>query len=399
MPPSSVSPAQAAVASASIIGRFQGIEQFDKRTIAFGTPFTTQYQPFNLNRPLESILIVWKGRVTVSVGAYADLGAEAPQNLLQRIRLEGQHATYGNIVPIDISGATAFAYPFMTQENSGNEIYISKAGGAFTLQNPPTVPATGSFDGTIATHDMLLIWNVVLPPSFGIGSEAKRWLNSFLYMPGDWGDRLRLSLTWGDKSALGDPTGATVAFSAFQSATGDPEVSVHLNYSILGPLADAAAGNSGIVVRNEQMFTTFTALATATQIAQLQKRITTGVLIKSGLLELTAQTAGVSTFEDMSDLMLERTQIAVDNKMIRQATVNLAERARLNRMFDSRPIQGYHMLSFIDGQNPLLSYRADGLAAGALFQLLSDVTSAAAGNRLTVTQEQIIGGPFPPLRP
>jgi len=216
-------------------------------------------------------------------------------------------------------------------------------------------------------------------------------------MPGDWGDRLRLSLTWGDKSALGDPTGATVAFSAFQSATGDPEVSVHLNYSILGPFQNA--GNQGVLIRNEQMVTSLTALATGTQVMTLQKRITPGILIKTGLLELTGQTAGVSTFEDMSDLLLERTQLQVDNKQIRQATVNLAERARLDRMFDTSPIQGYHMLSFVDGQNPLLAYRADGLPAGSQFQLISDVIAAAAGNRVTVTQEQIIGGPYPPLRP
>src|SRR3954470_13880360 len=156
MPP--VNPAAAAVASASVLGRFQGLEQFDKRTITFGTPFQTQYQPFNLTRPLESISIVWKGRVAVSVGAYADLGAEAPQNLLQNIRLEGQHGTMGNLVPISISGATCFAAGFLTQNISGNQVYISKAGGAFTLQARPTVPAVGTFDGTVANHDMIIIW-------------------------------------------------------------------------------------------------------------------------------------------------------------------------------------------------------------------------------------------------
>jgi len=152
MPP--VNPAAAAVASASVLGRFQGLEQFDKRTITFGTPFQTQYQPFNLTRPLESISIVWKGRVAVSVGAYADLGAEAPQNLLQNIRLEGQHGTMGNLVPISISGATCFAAAFLTQNISGNQVYISKAGGAFTLQARPTVPAVGTFDhGGESRHD------------------------------------------------------------------------------------------------------------------------------------------------------------------------------------------------------------------------------------------------------
>lgn len=389
--------AAAAIASASVIGRFQGLEQFDKRTLSFASPQTTQYQPFNLTRPLESITIVAKYRLTVTVGAYTSVSPEALPNLLQNVRLEGQHATFGNIVPISISGASAYTSPYLTQNGVGNETYVSKSGGALTLSARPTCPQTSGFDGTVATHDVISIWSIPLTPYFGIGSTAKRWANSFLFMPGDWGDRLRLSLTWGDASALGNPTGATTAFTAFQSATGSPEVSVHLNYSILGPFQNA--GPQGIVIRNEQLLTQFTAAATASIIMQLQKRITSNLTIKSGTVTGTGSTAGVTTFTTLSDLILERTNIQVDNKMIRQATINMAERARLDRMFSTFPAEGYLNLSFVDGQNPLLAYRGDGLPAGSLFNLVSDILTTSANTRLAVTQEQIIGGPFPALRP
>ena len=49
--------AQARQASASVLGRFSGAEQFEVRNQSFAAPSSIQYRPFNLNRPLESILI------------------------------------------------------------------------------------------------------------------------------------------------------------------------------------------------------------------------------------------------------------------------------------------------------------------------------------------------------
>lgn len=390
--------AQARQASASILGRYQGAEQFDTRTVAFGTPQQTQYRPFNLNRPLEAIIIEARGRLAVTVGAYADNAAEGWANLLQRIRLEGQHRTYGNLVPINLSGATAFVIPLLTQDAAGSMVMTSVGGAALTRQARPTQPFGESFPGTVANHDFIVYWVLPLTPQMGIGSSLKRWSQAFTYMPDDWQNTLTLTLEWGDASALGDRTGATTAFTAFQSATGTPQVSVHLSYNILGPMENAAR-RQGICLRTERLLTDFTAVAPEQRLLSLDKRITTGVLVKTGLIEDTGITAGVTTFQGLSSIQHDRTQIVVDNKPVRNIVSDLAEKARICRQFSVNPIEGYHLLSFVDGQNPLLAYRGDGLKGGAQFDLIADIDSASANNRVAIVQEQVIGGPFPPLRP
>jgi hypothetical protein len=65
---------------------------------------------------------------------------------------------------------------------------------------------------------------------------------------------------------------------------------------------------------------------------------------------------------------------------------------------DTDPMEGYLPLTFIEGQNPLLAFRGDGLSGGSTFELLSDVISANAANRLQYLQEQVIGGAYPDLR-
>jgi len=390
--------AQARQASASILGRFQGAERFDRRTVDFDTPQTTVYRPFNLNRPLESIIVEIRGRLAVTVGAFADLGVEAWQNIIQRIRLEGQHRTYGNLVPINMTGATAYVLPLTTQESAGNQVLTSVGGGALTLAGRPGQPLTGSFDGTVANHDFIILLNLPLTPQMGIGSSLKRWSQAFLYMPDDWQNTLTLTLQFGDASALGDPTGATTNFTAFGAATGLPEVSVHLNYCILGPMENAAR-NSGIALRTERLFTDFVTAADEQRIQSLEKRITTGVLVKTGTIEDTGITSGVTTFDALSSVMLDRTQIMVDNKPVRNIVSDLAEKSRINRQFNVDPIEGYNLLSFVDGQNPLLAYRADGLKGGAQFDLIANVVTTGDQQRITVVQEQVIGGPYPALRP
>ncbi len=380
-----------------MLGRFSGAEPFDTRTQTLAAPASIQYRPFNLNRPLESIQISVRARLTVTVGAYADVSVEAPQNLLQRIRLEGQHRNHGALVLLNLSGASAFADAMLVQQEPGNYAYISVGGAALTRAARPSQPFTSPFTGAVATHDIMLFWNIPLTPQMGIGSDLKRWANAFVLMPDDWQDTLTLTLDFGDATALGDTTGATTAFTAFGSATGLPEISVKLCYSLLGPFQNSAV--QGITMRNERLLTTFTALGNQLRLLSLDKRITTGVRVKTGLIEDTGQTAGVTTFDTLSSVMSNRTQVIVDNKPVRNIDNDLIEKSRINRMFNVGPIEGYHLLSWVDGQNPLLGYRADGLPGGSDLFLQTDVLTASANNRFSVLQEQVIGGPFPKLRP
>jgi hypothetical protein len=384
------------LASASTLGRYQGPELFQSFNVALGTPQTVVLpRQLNINRPLHSILISLSFRITVTVGAYADVSAEAPQNILQNIQLRGIHRSYGSLVPFDCTGATTFVYPRLFGL-TGSQSMISVGGGATTLGTRQTLPFTSAFTGAVATHDMVLLYYVPLVPLMGFGQSMKRQQTNYLLMPDDWTDTLQLELRFGDASALGDTTGATTAFTAFGSAAGTPTCEVHLNHGILGPFAKGM--RSGVVIRNERQIVDVQSLATQQRITALQKRITNVVLVKTGLIETTGVTSGVNTFDSLSDVLFNRTQIEVDNKPLRQNDNNRLQRAYNCWQMDTDPMEGYLPLTFIEGQNPLLAFRGDGLSGGSTFELLSDVISANAANRLQYLQEQVIGGAYPDLR-
>lgn len=378
--------------AATMIGRFQAPELFFSGTQDFTTPSTLLVpRTLNLTRPLDSITIELQFRLTVTVGAYAAVSPEAPQNILQKILLNGTHRAFGAITPINISGATQFAWPTLFQTR-GNDALISVGGGALNRVAEPGRAIASGFTGAVATHDMVVIYNVPLGPQFGTGQAAKRNSAGFLYMPQDWADSLSLQLQFGDKSAMGDPTGATVAFTSFGSAAGLPLVRIHLNYSILGQAANSIS--AGVTLRQENSLSTFVTAGLQQRLTALQKRITTHLMVKSGINQTAGLTAGVQTFASLSDQQLDRTQIQVDNKPVRNNQSNFVAKAYYERMYDSVIPSGYFLLSFLDAQNPLLAYRGDQLSGGSTFEIISDVLTASANNRQQYVQEQVIGGDF-----
>jgi hypothetical protein len=381
-------------ASNSILGRYQGPELFHSQAVDLSAPSTViPTRALNLNRPLESLTILLRFRVAVTVANYAAVAPEAPQNILQEIQLSGTHRAFGNMVPIRMSGATAFIWPRLFQ-SQGNDLIINGS-----RMSDAGRPFTSPFLGTTAgsPYDVAIFYHLPLGPMMGIGQLEKLNLINFLYLPADWGDSLQLTLRFGDKSAFGDPTGATVALTGFGSGTGLPEVQIHANYSLLGQFAQIIDRN-GVVIRSENTVNTLTSLLTNTMLQSLQKQVTTNVVIKSGVLETTGQTAGVSTLESVSDLILDRTQIVADNKPVRNVHYNLVQKDYMGRMFNTVIPQGYLVQSFVEGQNPLLAYRGDGLQGGSQFEMRTDVIAANANTRVLVTQETVSGGPFPALR-
>jgi hypothetical protein len=379
-------------ASAAAVGRFQAPELFFSQDISLAAANTLNIpRPLNLNRPCESMTIILRGRATVTVADMTSVGPEAPQNLLQQILLNGTHRQYGNLTPVRLSGATAFAWQRLFQV-VGNDAIINAA-----RQADPGRPFVSGFLGTVggSPFDFILVYNVPFGPQMGIGQSTKRDLASYLLQPADWGDTLQLQLSFGDASALGVVGPATVAFTAFGSAAGSPNIAIHLNYSILGPFANSL--KTGVVVKQEQLFNNFQTAGLALRVTQLQKQITTNVVVKSGTSQTTS--AGVQTFATLVDTQLARTQILVDNKPVKNNQDNFVMKAYLQRMFNTIIPAGYFNLSFVDGQNPQLGYRGDGLAGGSLYELFSDISTTGATQVLTVTQEMIYGGPFPPLRP
>jgi hypothetical protein len=395
-----VSPAQfraALEASASVLGRYTGPELFFQQNVALtaagGAQTVNLPRTLNLNRPVSDIFISLRGRITVTVGPYTAVAPEALQNLIQNIQIQGIHKDFGNLTPINISGATAFLWPALSQRSGIGTSIVNGVYQAF----PAARPMASNFTGAVGTHDFIVVLRIPVGPLLGQGQAVKRQYTNFLWMAEDWADSLQTQIRFGDASALGDPTGATVAFTAFQSATGSPVMSIHLGYSLLTQFARMV--RSGVVIRTEQPTAQQqTALTTQAVLQTLQKQITANLLVKTGTIQTAGLTAGVDTLATLSDFQLDRTQITVDNKPVRNNQDNIVFKANEEALLNTLVPEGYFLLSFVEGQNALLSYRGDGLAGGSQFQLQSDVIAASANNRQRFIQEMIYGGPFPAQR-
>lgn len=386
-------------ASNSLLGRSTGPELFQSGSFDPTTPGTINVgRVLNLNRPLEAIIIRMRGRVAVTVANYTAVAPEAPMNVLQKIILQGIHKDIGATVPINITGSTAWFWPWMFGMHGSDCIINNVSFPDPSVARGGFRPLTSPFLGTTAgsPYDIELIYIVPVGPLMGLGQSLKKQATNFAYQPLDWADTLNIQLLFGDKSAFGDPTGATVAFTAFGSGAGNWSWEIHNCYTLLGQFANQIRG--GVCYRNEVQLNNQTTLANAVMLATLQKQITTNVMLKSGLIQTAGLTAGVDTLASVSDTILDKTQILADNKPIRNNQANMVSKAWYQSRFGRVIPQGVYLISFVDGQNPLLSYRGDGLNAGSQFQINSDITSASANNRLRMIQEYCVGGPFPAQR-
>lgn len=372
---------------ASLLGRNQGPEFF------FQQPFTALAAPIipkniNLQRPMERIHLVWRGRVVIGVANYTTVAAEAPQTILQRARLTGTHRKFGSLTPIDISGATMFAYARVWRVR-GSSLFINTA-----RQPELTIPLAqiGTVFGNTGTYDLEIHYVMPLGPIFPAGPQKISTIPYFYY-PEDWGNTLQLQVFFGDQTSFGTPGGTTtVTFSAFGSGTGSPVLNIYTNYEILGQLSKSIS--SAVVIRSEQnvISGSLGQVANNVRLALLQKQKTLNLLLKTGVL-LTGTSGGVSVFASLSDTLIDFTQIVVDNKPVRNNFNNFAQKEYAGFAFDSVTPQGYMNFPFDDAMNPLTYYRGDLLGGGSTFELDTNVLSAAANQSGTFIQEQVLGEP------
>jgi hypothetical protein len=393
------------IAQNTMIGRDQGPELFYSQDVTLGgltggPVIVNVPRTLTLNRPLKDMTIVLRGRLVVGAYDYTSVSPEHLLNLLAQVQLSGIHRVYGNLVPLRMSGATAFQWNNLfgggrwASRMLVNGILVAPAGSPFTLNSTAAASAL-IFSGAQGSFDFEIYYKIPLGLVFPASAGGPQRGVSFLYLPQDWADSLQLQLTMGDRTSIGVPQASTTTtFTAFGSASGSPSLAIHLNYSILGAFGNAL--KTGVVIRTEQSFTSFTALVNQTRLSLLQKQITSNVLVKSGLTQV-ANTSPV--FTSLSDVQLGRTQMMVDNKPIRNNQDNGVAKAWGQANFDTVWPQGYLPFSFVDSQNPLTAYRGDGLQGGSTFELDTDILTASASNLQTLVQEMIYGGPFPPLKP
>lgn len=340
----------------------------------------------SINRPLESIVLRYRARVTVTVANMTAVAAEAPSTFINGIRITGTFKGTA-LTPISMSGSTAYNWARLFGARGSSTIING------VRQTEPSIPYAQTLAniGNVGVYDIDVFYYIPTWPLVSYSSRA--WESvPYFWQPEDWADSIQVQINFGDATSLGTAGGATVALTAFGSGAGVPECRIFTQYCILGDFRPGSAFQTAAVIRNEQQITAgMTAITTNAQIQNLQKQKTTNVIFKSGLT-LAGTTAGVQVFASLSDAILDRTMITVDNKNVRFNQDNVTNKETFGMKFGTILPQGYNGFSFIDSQTPRTAYRGDDpnvVGGGSTFLLVTDVLTTGATQAVNTVQEMI----------
>lgn len=384
---------QSQIYGAAQLGRSSGPELFTTTNFAAGQT-TVINRNISLQRPLGVITLRWRGRVVIGTADYTAVAAEAPQTILNNIRIFGNWKN-GQQVPVDVSGASAYVM-HRIYHVFGNSTFFGT-----TRQPDPGMPfgQVGTTFGNTGTYDLEIYYRIPMYPSLPQSAKASA-IVPFLWLSEDWNDSLQVQLGFGDQTSFGTPAGGTtVTFTAFGSGAGTPTVDIGLVYYQLGGLRGQYS--SAIVVRSEQTVIggSIAAAGNNIQLIPLSKQKTTNITIKTGQI-LPGTSGAVSVFASLSDTVLDVTQVRVDNKYIRNTFSNLFSKEDQARLWDSILPQGYQNFSFIDGANPRAAFRADNpsvVGPGATFAVWTNVVTPGGNPAFSMIQEQIYASPNDPF--
>jgi len=375
------------------LGRTTGTVFLESLTHTFASTGTLRpTRPLDAVIPIKHIMLRLSGRVVIGTADYTTAALEIPQSLLQRVRLSGRHKEFGLQTLWDISGASLFAiWPRMWQWSGG----YSFSGTTLNAFDPfPTIPFSASMSTAQGSTDFDIFYFLPTFPMLGGGPSESRWCAPYYLRDEDWGRTLRLEIDMSDLSGLGDPAATTTAtWTAYGSASGSPSLDIYTVHSLMGPFARIPG--RGLVIRTEQEASPVReSVSTNVSLYELRPQITTNVIVKTGGIITSGITSGVEVFSSLDDRHLDRTQIVLNNKRLRDTNNNRV--AKMEQMVEWNTIhpEGYLAFSYIDSKQPLTALRAD--KASGLFEIRTDVTSAiASGDRQHVIQEIVTGGPFP----
>jgi hypothetical protein len=314
--------------------------------------------------------------------------------LIQQFTLRGQHLRYGAQTPIVMRGEAAAEFMALMNPNWVPRFSNSVNGGALTqgaaLSN--TASATNDFD-------------FVLPiPLFPYDLSPSDQTFYSLHGP-DWPGNLYFDINTADVTALGVTLvqGGTNV-TAFGSGAGTGTIDILSERPLVSKdLASKIRPGVTFRVQNTSQPTAAVSTGAASagvKIADLTVgKDTTRIFIKVGTA-LAATTAGVVVYTTLSDTIITRTVIAMDNRQLRfqNANANSVMQDYMGRMYGRTVPTGYIMLDFISGigtgtGNAKASFQSSQLTAARKFEVDGDVGVIGATQISEVVQEMILGRP------
>src|SRR5881396_1852692 len=267
-----------------------------------------------LDKPLWGMLVEVRYRLAtvVGTGAEPNVNAEGALNFIQRIRVVGTHKRFGTREIVNMRGAT---------------LYELEQKYSFGMASPliSNLPAAGAPLVTATNYNV----NFVIPVPFVPRGIPKLQQMMFLVRNDEWAT-FDVYVTFGDLTAIAAAaiggTG-TATFSDFGAAGGTSRVRITVIRSILGE----ARGLIQPAVFRRQFLPLTTVLTSATFTDAVIQDLDVGFkvcayLIKTGTAT-TAATGGILSFSSLSDAIITRPKIKLDNVVIKDGLSPLTTRA------------------------------------------------------------------------
>lgn len=387
------------------IGRDQGPQLWSSQTWVPSSAASTtlqQQQNADLSRPSEGVLIILRYRATIGVAAYTSLNAEAPQNLLQSVRIYGNNTRTSQTVPYNGSGATLFAMGSM-MDTSGTGTpsvqYITSSVAAVQNRQPrlsspmglAVGTAAGQFGG-VASYDVETHYYLPFGP-FG-AHGAMRTL--FSQRDSDWQRTMAFTValgtvtTTGGADAFGVKGGTTtLAFTGY-GGVGNPAFNIYLIPTLQASATGAviAAYTPGVIQRNVQAPATApTANGTQQLLALLQNYDTSTIYCKTGVV------TALGDYLSLSDNIFTKYYLTVGGKPIITLNDQYSFKAWEEYKCQGQFPQGYTAWSSVAGGDKFnwkSIFKAP--TAGTQFNFYADIVGAA-NQQAEIFQEQVLVEP------
>lgn len=328
-----------------------------------------------LDKPIYALNLELAYRIATGATTTGVTQAEAGQNFIQRVRVVGTHKVYGQRELTNLRGATLW------------ELSKKYAFG----QSPQLIsnlPAAGVAPAINSPFDVKTTIYVPLVPQ-GI-PKSQQVL--FLVRNDEW-STFDLYITFGDATAVFKfNAGQVVTFSNFGSGTGLPTVHVTAERVILG---SARALVQPAIFR--RYFLSLSSALTSSNLSDSPiQDLDVGYKVHSYLVKVgiqdTTTTGGVFAFASLSDAVLTRPKVKLDNVVQKDAITPFTARAYSANYFGAPMDVGYAPLEFVEGHDVNTAFRGDMLNRSNKLQLAGDVT-ATANSFGEVVQEIMEGEP------
>lgn len=389
----------------SLRNRVEYVADITANTALYGTTGLAAPQEVGLvnriplDKPLWGALLEVRYRLATVVGTGAEpvVNAEGALNFIQRIRVVGTHKRFGTREIVNLRGATL---------NELEQVY------SFGMAPPLTsnLPAAGAALVTATNYDV----NFVIPVPFVPRGIPKGQQMLFLVRNDEWAT-FDVYVTFGDLTSIAAAaiggTG-TATFSDYQSASGAPRVRVSVIRTILGE----ARGLIQPAVFRRQFLPLTTVLTSAALTDAAIQDLDVGFKVAAYMLktgtQTTTATGGNNSYASLSDGIITRPKVKLDNVVIKDNISPLTARAySLIEMgyggtagvangAASGADTGYSWIPFVEGHDLNTVFRGDMLNRSNKLQLSGDVTSAA-NQQGEIVEEMLEGEPnlFAPQGP